>query len=59
MTSIVHLSAIRSRIWRVGQAALITFHRSVSTRYLYHSRVPTFQIGSILVRSVYRCEEGI
>src|SRR5512146_2577676 len=29
-TSIVHLSATRPRIWRVGHAALMTFHRQAA-----------------------------
>src|SRR5215469_2770131 len=46
MTSIVHLSATRPRTWRVGHAALMTFHRQagagmVSIRYLYHKKVPS------------------
>src|SRR5215470_7911220 len=46
MTSIVHLSATRPRTWRLGHAALMTFHRqartgAVSIRYLYHKKVPS------------------
>src|SRR5215469_18909665 len=46
MTSIVHLSATRPRTWRLGHAALMTFHWQartgvVSIRYLYHKKVPS------------------